>query len=129
MGSDGTRVFGQTTDAATRCVHYRTVLDIVAIKFRCCGRYYPCFQCHAEGETHPARQWPEADWAEKAILCGECHTELSILAYRQTTSCPACGAAFNERCGLHAHLYFEVAVPVTEPVAEPGDVPPVGIPA
>ena len=104
-------VYGETTDDATRCVHYATALDIVAIKFRCCGRYYPCFQCHADGETHPAERWHEAEWSEQAILCGECRTELTITEYRQTTSCPACCAAFNERCSLHAHLYFDVPPP------------------
>ena len=49
------QVHGKTTDDATRCVHYHSQQDIVAIKFKCCGRFYPCFQCHAECETHPAR--------------------------------------------------------------------------
>jgi hypothetical protein len=26
--------------------HYSTALDIVTIKFVCCGRYYACFYCH-----------------------------------------------------------------------------------
>ena len=104
-------VYGQTTDDMTRCVHYATAFDIVAIKFKCCGRYYPCFQCHADGETHPAERWPEAEWSEQAILCGQCRTELTITEYRRATACPSCGAAFNERCSLHAHLYFDVPPP------------------
>jgi|SRR5680860_690724 len=119
MEASAAHVFGSTTDDATRCVHYGTALDIVAIKFRCCGRYYPCFQCHAAGETHAADRWPQEEWSENAILCGECHTELSILTYRQSTACPACGAAFNERCALHAHLYFELPAPVPERTSEP----------
>ena len=101
-------VHGQTTDAATRCVHYQTPLDVVAIKFNCCGRFYPCFQCHAEGENHPATQWPEAEWSERAILCGVCRSTLTITEYRGATQCPRCGAGFNPGCGLHAHLYFQV---------------------
>lgn len=101
-------VYGRTTDDATRCVHYQTPADIVAIKFTCCGRFYPCFQCHSECETHPALQWPETQWSEKAILCGECRTEMTITDYRQTTKCLSCGAGFNPGCSTHAHLYFQL---------------------
>lgn len=104
-------VYGQTVDDATRCVHYGTPEDIVAIKFRCCGRFYPCFQCHAEGEAHPARQWPQAQWSERAILCGECRAELTITEYKRSSRCPRCGAGFNAGCRLHAHLYFEPPAP------------------
>ncbi|HEU0182405.1 MAG TPA: CHY zinc finger protein [Agromyces mariniharenae] len=100
-------VHGATVDDQTRCIHYRTELDVVAIRFACCGRYYPCHACHAESETHPARQWPRDAGGEHAILCGVCRTELTIDAYRATDVCPACGAAFNPGCRLHAHLYFE----------------------
>jgi hypothetical protein len=34
-------VFGKTVDEHTRCVHYATELDIIAIRFACCDRYYP----------------------------------------------------------------------------------------
>ncbi|WP_306295990.1 CHY zinc finger protein [Arthrobacter sp. STN4] len=99
-------VFGQTVDNETRCVHYHTTKDIVAIKFPCCGRYYPCHHCHEEDATHPARQWPATQWNEKAILCGACQTELTITEYRTSTRCPNCHAPFNERCANHAHHYF-----------------------
>ncbi|WP_430297767.1 CHY zinc finger protein [Sinomonas sp. B1-1] len=46
------RVFGATVDDQTRCVHYRTEVDVVAIKFACCLRYYPCHLCHAEDTDH-----------------------------------------------------------------------------
>ena len=107
------QVHGKTTDDATRCVHYHSQQDIVAIKFKCCGRFYPCFQCHAECETHPAQRWPETEWSEKAILCGECRTEMTITDYRQSTHCANCGAEFNEGCRLHAHLYFHESEQVT----------------
>ncbi len=105
------QVFGQTVDDETRCVHYRTSADIVAIKFACCGRFYPCFHCHTAGETHPARQWPASEWSEPAILCGACGRILSITEYRQVTRCPHCLAAFNDGCRAHAHLYFELPEP------------------
>ncbi|TFD20789.1 CHY zinc finger protein [Cryobacterium sp. TMT2-23] len=101
-------VHGQTVDDQTRCAHYRTERDVVAIKFVCCERFYPCYQCHAAAETHPARQWPADRWAEHAILCGACGDTLSIADYRETDRCPRCDAAFNDGCRTHAHLYFDV---------------------
>jgi uncharacterized CHY-type Zn-finger protein len=102
------RVHGNTIDDQTRCVHYGGVTDVVAIKFVCCGRYYPCYQCHAESAAHPAGQWPEDRWSENAVLCGVCRKELTVAEYLAAGSCPSCGAAFNPGCALHAHLYFQV---------------------
>ncbi len=106
------RVYGAVVDAATRCIHFHSELDIVAIKFACCLRYYPCFQCHdetvqLEATPHATRRWPEADWSSTAILCGACHHQTSIATYRQVERCPHCAAEFNPGCRLHAHLYFE----------------------
>jgi uncharacterized CHY-type Zn-finger protein len=101
-------VYGNPIDAQTRCVHYRTSKDVIAIKFNCCGRYYPCFSCHQECADHPAAVWPEDQWQERAILCGVCRTELTISDYRSSTHCPSCSAEFNEGCRNHAHLYFAV---------------------
>lgn len=102
------RVLGPVVDDETRCIHYRTPLDVVALKFACCGEYYPCNLCHAETAGHPARQWPLSDRDEYAVLCGVCGNELTIAEYLETDSCPHCAAAFNPGCSLHAHLYFEV---------------------
>src|SRR5712664_59058 len=44
-------VRGVEVDAQTRCVHYRSTVDIVAIKMRCCGVYYACKDCHIAGEA------------------------------------------------------------------------------
>ncbi|RXZ49808.1 CHY zinc finger protein [Agromyces binzhouensis] len=101
------RVLGAVVDDETRCVHYRTDVDIVAIRFACCGEYYPCHLCHEEAAGHPARQWPIAERDAHAILCGACGAELPIASYLGVDACPECGAAFNPRCRLHAHLYFE----------------------
>ena len=27
-------------------------LDVIAIKFKCCNKYYPCYKCHEEHESH-----------------------------------------------------------------------------
>lgn len=104
-------VYGPVVDNQTRCVHYRSERDVVALKFRCCGRYYPCFQCHTETETHPAERWPKAEWDTPAILCGVCRTELDISTYLGVTHCPRCAAEFNPGCRGHAHLYFDVPRP------------------
>lgn len=106
--SDRPVVHGAVVDDMTRCVHYRSAVDIVAIRFACCGEYYPCHLCHAEAAGHAARQWGVGERGEKAVLCGACGTELTIAAYLVATGCPACGSAFNPECALHAPLYFEV---------------------
>nr|WP_129657291.1 CHY zinc finger protein [Rothia halotolerans] len=99
-------MLGLTVDEQTRCVHYRREVDVVAIRFACCGEYYPCHACHEETAGHPARTWPAESFGEKAILCGVCRSELPISEYLGAASCPRCGTGFNERCSLHRHLYF-----------------------
>jgi uncharacterized CHY-type Zn-finger protein len=100
-------VYGETIDDQTRCVHYGTAEDVIAIKFRCCGRYYPCHLCHEHAETHEAVRWAVAERRQNAVLCGVCSTELSIDDYLAVDRCPHCQARFNEGCRLHSHLYFE----------------------
>ncbi|SDL71154.1 CHY zinc finger protein [Microbacterium azadirachtae] len=110
MRTHHVEVKGRPVDGQTRCVHYRTELDVVAIRFSCCGEYYPCHLCHAETADHPARPWPLAEQrGAKAVLCGVCGHELEIREYLGVTACPRCAAGFNPRCALHADLYFEVA--------------------
>ncbi|MEI2340752.1 hypothetical protein V8V71_18610, partial [Priestia megaterium] len=46
MNKSAPIVKGDTVDSETRCMHYRTDKDIIAIKFYCCNTYYPCYQCH-----------------------------------------------------------------------------------
>lgn len=100
------RVLGRPIDAQTRCVHYATDSDVVAIEFACCGEFYPCHLCHEETAGHPAEQWPADQRDEHAILCGVCQRTLSIDSYFSVDACPHCGAEFNEGCKLHRHLYF-----------------------
>jgi uncharacterized CHY-type Zn-finger protein len=100
-------VFGLDLDPQTRCAHWHSDLDIIAIRMACCGRYYACRECHDALESHPARVWPVEQFDEPAILCGACGTELSIAAYLACDNrCPACAAAFNPGCAKHKHLYF-----------------------
>lgn len=100
-------VHGATVDAQTRCTHYRTALDVIAIRFSCCGEYYPCHLCHEESADHPSRRWPVADRGTMAVLCGVCGEQLRIAEYLQVSACPHCAAPFNPGCALHADLYFE----------------------
>ena len=101
-------VYGKVIDDNTRCVHYHSPVDIIAIKFKCCDKYYPCYQCHQETADHSPKTWVKDDWDVKAILCGACKTELTIKEYLQSANCcPVCKAAFNPNCSKHYHLYFK----------------------
>jgi uncharacterized CHY-type Zn-finger protein len=103
-------VMGIDVDGETRCAHWRSTLDIVAIRMRCCGEYYACKDCHEALADHPIEVWPRAEWSERAILCGACGAELSIGVYLSGDNrCPACGAGFNPGCRRHHHFYFEAA--------------------
>jgi uncharacterized CHY-type Zn-finger protein len=79
--SAGIPVRGVEIDSRTGCAHYRSGLDIVAIKFSCCQSYYACFYCHQAEAGHPARIWRRAQFNEKAVLCGACGAELAIHQY------------------------------------------------
>lgn len=104
----GINVFGKTVDDQTRCIHWHSQLDVIAIKFKCCNAYYPCFSCHAEAADHAHEVWPRDEFDTKAILCGVCGNELAISTYMESNnSCPTCEAAFNPGCSKHYHLYFE----------------------
>ncbi|WP_158945474.1 CHY zinc finger protein [Granulicella sp. S190] len=100
-------VRGVELDAQTRCLHYRSALDIIAIKMMCCGIYYACKDCHEELADHPIKVWPKERWDCEAVLCGSCGAELSIAEYMETGyKCPVCSAAFNPGCRNHYHFYF-----------------------
>ena len=101
-------VRGIDLDAETRCAHYHTALDIVAIKMRCCGVYYACKDCHVALAGHPIAVWPRGEWEARAVLCGACRVEMTIREYLESeVRCPACGAGFNPGCCKHHHFYFE----------------------
>ncbi|KEO75587.1 chromophore lyase [Anditalea andensis] len=105
----GVNVYGQSVDDQTRCVHWHSDLDIIAIKFKCCNRYYPCFSCHEEETDHEHQVWPRSEFDQNAILCGVCRKELSIEDYMASGNiCPHCTSHFNPGCSNHYYLYFEV---------------------
>lgn len=101
-------VRGINLDEETRCDHYRTFLDVIAIRMKCCGVFYACKDCHQALADHPLAVWPKAEWNQKAVLCGTCGYEMSVEEYLASGyGCPGCSAAFNPGCRKHAHFYFE----------------------
>ncbi len=101
------KVHGLNLDPQSRCLHYHSPLDIIAIKMKCCGLFYACKDCHDALANHPLAPWPHSEQHEAAILCGACRSILSISAYLACNSiCPACHAPFNPRCSNHHHFYF-----------------------
>ena len=106
------RVVGIDVDAQTRCAHYHSPLDVVALKFKCCGVWHPCIDCHRALADHAPLPWPMAERSAEAVLCGMCGSRMSIAAYLDcANACPHCGAAFNPGCAAHHHLYFEMQEP------------------
>ena len=100
-------VYGIGLDAETRCAHYRSALDIIAIRMKCCGLYYACKDCHEAMAGHAIEVWPLDEWDRPAVLCGACGSELTIAQYMASGyECPACGAGFNPGCRKHYRFYF-----------------------
>jgi len=100
---------GKIVDNYTRCIHYHSDLDVIAIKFKCCKEYYPCYKCHEEESDHEYKAWRKNEFDTRAVLCGVCKNEMTIHEYLASgNQCPYCGAAFNPGCSKHYHLYFEV---------------------
>jgi uncharacterized CHY-type Zn-finger protein len=101
-------VRGVNLDTQTRCAHYHSSLDIIAIRMKCCGIYYACKDCHDALAGHAMEVWPRQEWNQQAILCGACNSELTIAEYMASGyQCPVCKAAFNPGCRNHYHFYFE----------------------
>lgn len=102
-------VRGVDLDAQTRCAHYRTELDIIAIRMKCCGVYYACKECHEALAGHALEAWPQAEWDRPAVLCGVCGHEMTIKEYMASGyNCPNCKALFNPGCRKHYQFYFAV---------------------
>ncbi len=102
-------VNGSKVDNETRCTHYHSDLDVIAIKFKCCQTYYSCFFCHEESVAHVPEIWKREEFDTFAILCGVCKTEMSINQYLNCAAqCPNCLVRFNPKCSNHYHFYFDV---------------------
>lgn len=100
-------VFGDVIDKETRCLHYHGSRDIIALKCADCLRYYPCFYCHNQYESHAFAPYSRQDSDHLVVLCGCCQRELTIAAYEAVSACPACQSPFNPGCKAHAAIYFK----------------------
>ncbi|VUC38077.1 unnamed protein product [Clonostachys rosea] len=108
---DAVVVHGLEVTPLTQCSHWHSDRDIIAIRHKCCGRYYACISCHEALAQHEPAVWPRSERNAKAIVCGNCRGELSIDEYLSCNStCPTCKAAFNPGCANHYDLYFEMEV-------------------
>ena len=72
---------GIAVDPETRCAHWESDLDVVALRFGCCATFSPCHTCHAETADHDPEPWPRARFDEPAVLCGACGATLSARVY------------------------------------------------
>jgi uncharacterized CHY-type Zn-finger protein len=99
---------GVDLDPQSRCAHWHSPLDIIAIKMRCCMAYYACKDCHDVLAGHAIEVWPVAERNQRAVLCGACGVEMSVRQYLECeNACPSCQARFNPGCRSHNHHYFE----------------------
>jgi uncharacterized CHY-type Zn-finger protein len=105
----GVEVHGVDVDPETRCAHYHSENDVIALKFKCCGSWFPCHLCHDQIADHPATVWTQPEFDELVVLCGACGNRMSARDYLNCASaCPSCGRPFNPGCAEHAHYYFGI---------------------
>ncbi len=104
------QINGLELDKETRCRHWHSEKDIIAIQFACCGDFYACYECHDALTDHSPEKWPAVSFDKaEAIYCGRCETRLSIQNYMDAGSkCPNCGASFNPGCEKHWPMYFDL---------------------
>ncbi|TWT11350.1 hypothetical protein FRX54_03460 [Streptococcus sp. sy004] len=99
-------IYGDVVDLETRCLHYHSARDIVALRCFSCRRYYPCYHCHDTYEQHTYQAYSSQS-EDEVVFCGACQIGMTALAYRQGKSvCPNCSAAFNPACKEHESIYF-----------------------
>ncbi|PAU83158.1 hypothetical protein CK500_10140 [Halorubrum salipaludis] len=72
---------GVAVDPETRCAHWDSAVDVVALRFGCCETYYPCDACHDAATDHEAEPWPRDRFDEPAVLCGACGATLTAREY------------------------------------------------
>ncbi|AET38894.1 Hot13p Ecym_3408 [Eremothecium cymbalariae DBVPG len=117
---------GRLIDAESRCVHWNSRLDIIALKLKCCESFYACYSCHQEltHKDHATHKYNiNKSPMEHVILCGVCKNTMTFQKYtsrsfgeadqegistqNQPFCCPFCNSPFNPGCKLHYDLYFD----------------------
>ena len=101
------QINGLLVDDQSRCQHYHSTLDIVALKCFECQKYYACYQCHDSLEEHSFRAYPCQLKQDKVLICGVCRHEMTIEEYQEAVACPNCHSVFNPACSKHYDIYFE----------------------
>lgn len=81
---------GFLVDKQTRCIHYHSKLDIIALQCYDCKKYYACYRCHDSLENHLFEPYPSSLIQDKPILCGVCLNLLTYKQYKESLSCPFC---------------------------------------
>lgn len=99
------RIFGKTIDAAGRCEHYHSALDVIANRCAVCNKLYACYKCHDACEAHSFGA-VKSD-TERTVMCGVCGAYYSYATYSALSSCTHCGARFNPGCALHKSCYVQ----------------------
>ncbi len=103
-----TLIHGIDLHEQTRCLHYSSELDVIAILFKCCLKFFACYECHQALADHAAQVWQANEHEVKAILCGGCGNTLTINHYLSCNfQCPFCQINFNPGCKTHYCLYFQ----------------------
>ena len=97
---------GLLVDDESRCVHYHSDKDIVALQCYDCKKYYACYRCHNTLETHTFCPYPLNLKEDRLILCGSCGNTLTYVEYTEKGTSPFCNAAFNPACQNHYPIYF-----------------------
>lgn len=99
-------IYGNLTDYQGRCTHYHSPLDVIANKCSVCRKFYSCYKCHNEKESHSFGSIPPEE--ASSVMCGVCGLQFSYSEYEQMGgSCKNCGANFNPRCSLHKCIYSD----------------------
>ena len=103
------RVQGLRLDSQSRCAHWHSELDIVALRMPGDEVFYACYECYEAIHHKLPPRWKKEDFDEaEAILCGNCGTVMNVRTYLNSNNqCPTCQAAFNPGCAKHYHFYFE----------------------
>eukprot|EP00656_Telonema_subtile_P040784 TRINITY_DN45863_c0_g1_i1.p1 TRINITY_DN45863_c0_g1~~TRINITY_DN45863_c0_g1_i1.p1 ORF type:complete len:141 (+),score=12.65 TRINITY_DN45863_c0_g1_i1:58-480(+) len=111
MDAPGHTVHGMLEDYThSRCFHWHSELDVLALLAPCCSKFYSCADCHNAIEAHQLEPWPASTSpGTTALLCGVCGHGFSLTQYLSPgfdSRCPSCEASFNPRCRKHWPLYF-----------------------